>query len=74
MSATANEETTKKRKKNPPPARIAYDFEEFAQLFGRERGWTYRQVKAGKVRAITGFGKMMIPVSEVERITAEVLQ
>lgn len=50
------------------PARRAYDFEEFANIFGRSRDWTYRLQKAGKVRAITGYGKMMIPASEVDRI------
>lgn len=63
MATTLNKKT---------PDRVAYDFDEFARLFGRDRTWTYRQVNAGKVRVIRGYGKMMIPVSEVERITGEV--
>lgn len=51
------------------PDRVAYDFDEFAKLFGRDRSWTYRIAKAQKLKVITGYGKMMIPVSEVERIT-----
>lgn len=53
------------------PERVAYDFDEFAQLYGRDKSWTYRQVKAGRVRAITGFGKMMVPASEIARIAEE---
>lgn len=48
--------------------RVAYDFDETAKLFGRDRTWVYRQVKAGRIKAITGFGKMMIAVSEIERV------
>ena len=51
------------------PDRVALDFDEFANLFGRDRSWTYRMAKGGKLKVITGYGKMMIPVSEVERIT-----
>lgn len=50
------------------PDRVAYDFDEFAALFGRDRTWTCRQVKAGRIKAITGFGKMMISAAEAERI------
>lgn len=50
------------------PDRVAYDFDETAKKFGHDRTWVYRQVKAGRIRAITGFGKMMIPASEIERI------
>ena len=48
--------------------RVAYAFDEVAQMFGRDRTWVYRQVKAGKLQAITGFGKMMIAASEVQRV------
>jgi hypothetical protein len=48
--------------------RVAYDFDEFAQLFGHDRAWSYRMAKGNKVRTIKGYGKMMIPASEVERI------
>ncbi|HEY8960785.1 MAG TPA: hypothetical protein VIM57_01180 [Luteolibacter sp.] len=51
--------------------RAAYSLSEFARLFGRERTWAYRLVAAGKVRTITGFGKAMIPQSEVDRILSE---
>lgn len=48
--------------------RVAFDFDEFAKKFGRDRSWTYRQVRAGRIKVISGYGKMMIPASEVERI------
>jgi len=50
------------------PDRVAYDFDETAAKFGHDRTWVYRQVKAGRIRAITGFGKMLIPASEIERM------
>jgi hypothetical protein len=56
-------------KSKTTPDRVALDFDEFANLFGRDRSWTYRMAKANKLKVITGYGKMMIPVSEVERIT-----
>ncbi len=37
-------------------------------MMGRERTWAYRQVQQGRIRAITGFGAMMIPASEIKRI------
>lgn len=44
---------------------------EFAALFGKERTWAYRQLKAGKVQAITELGRTLIPRSEVERVLNE---
>jgi hypothetical protein len=52
----------------PPVERVAYSFEETAQQVGRHRCWVYRQVKAGRIRAITGYGAAMIPASEIKRI------
>jgi hypothetical protein len=48
--------------------RVAYSFAEFAEQVGKERTWVYRQVKKGRIRAITGFGAAMIPAVEVDRI------
>ena len=44
---------------------------EFAALFGKSQTWGYRQLYAGKVKAITEYGRTMIPASEVERILGE---
>lgn len=48
--------------------RAAYSLKEAARLFGKDRCWAYRMVEQGKLRAITGFGAMLIPASEIERI------
>lgn len=48
--------------------RVAFTLAEAASMMGHERTWAYRQVQAGKIRAIIGFGKMMIPASEIRRI------
>lgn len=48
--------------------RVAYTFAEFAKKCGRDRGWSYRMAKAGKLRVVTGYGAAMIPASEIERI------
>lgn len=57
---------TKRAKK--PGERVSYSFAEFAEMVGKERTWVYRQVKKGRLRAITGYGAAMIPASEVDRI------
>jgi hypothetical protein len=54
--------------KQPTNKRLAFSFSEFAALAGKDRGWVYRQVKLGRIKAITGFGAAMIPASEIERI------
>lgn len=49
-------------------AKLIYTPKEFAELFGKERTWTYRQLYAGKVKAITKLGQVQIPHSEVEKL------
>ncbi len=49
-------------------AKLTYTPKEFAELFGKERTWTYRQLYAGKVKAITKLGQVQIPHSEVEKL------
>ncbi len=48
--------------------RVSYSFAEVAEMAGKERTWIYRQVKKGRIRAITGYGAAMIPATEIERI------
>ena len=48
--------------------RVAFSPKEFAELFGKEQTWGYRQIYAGKVKTVTEYGRMMIPASEVEKI------
>ena len=48
--------------------RLAFSPGEFAQLFGKSQTWGYRQIYAGKVKAITEHGRILIPAVEVEAI------
>lgn len=48
--------------------RVAFSPGEFATLFGKSQTWGYRQIYAGKVKAITEHGRILIPAAEVERI------
>lgn len=48
--------------------KATYTAAEFAALFGKERTWGYRQLYAGKVKAITKLGQTLIPQSEVDKL------
>lgn len=48
--------------------RVTFSLGEFAALFGKSQTWGYRQIYAGKVQAITEYGRILIPAAEVERI------
>jgi hypothetical protein len=48
--------------------RVAFSPGEFAALFGKSQTWGYRQIYAGKVKAITEHGRILIPAAEVEAI------
>jgi hypothetical protein len=52
----------------PESSRKAYTLEETASFFGKDRSWAYRQVKAGRLKVITGYGAMLVPRTEIERI------
>jgi hypothetical protein len=49
-------------------SKISYTPEEFASCFGKSKYWAYRQIRLGRVHPITGYGDMIIPHSELERI------
>jgi hypothetical protein len=51
--------------------KITYTPAQFAEVFGKERSWAYRQLYAGKVQAITQLGRTLIPKSEVDRLLKE---
>ena len=48
--------------------RAAYSLEEFSQMLGHNRAWGYRHAKLGSFRVIRGYGKALVPASELERI------
>ena len=49
-------------------SRMAYTLEETAAMFGKHRSWAYRQVRTKQLKVITGYGAMLVPRSEIERI------
>lgn len=53
----------------PFAERLAFTPREFAALFGRGQTWGYRQLYAGRVRVIKNAGRLMIPRTEVERLS-----
>jgi len=48
--------------------RAAYSLEEFSQMLGHNRAWGYRMAKDDRIRVIRGYGKALVPASELERI------
>ena len=51
--------------------KVTYTPAEFAAIFDKERTWAYRQLHAGKVKAISEYGRTLIPKSEVDRLLGE---
>jgi Helix-turn-helix domain len=79
MPTTDTKKTRRKTPDNRPPLsqlreRAALSLDEFASLFGRRKNWAYRLVWTGKIRVIKPAGEMMIPQSEVQRLTAEPIE
>ena len=56
----------------PLPDKLVYSPAEFAAIFGKSQTWGYRQLYAGKVKAITEYGRTLIPKAEVDRVLQEV--
>ena len=46
----------------------AYTAGQFGKVFGKNGAWTRRMVNSGKLKAIRGWGEMMIPSSEIDRM------
>lgn len=53
------------------PEKVALSPGEFAAIFGKSQTWGYRQLYSGNVKALTGYGRILIPVSEVDRLLSE---
>jgi hypothetical protein len=68
MRENANRRPSQKKQLIRLSQRAALTPTEFAALFGKQKIWAYRQIYAGRVTAITGFGNMMIPRAELDRI------
>ncbi len=48
--------------------RAAYSPAEFAASCGRHGSWAYRLLYAGKLKAVTQLGRILIPATELERV------
>jgi hypothetical protein len=57
-----------RRDQNQRVNRAAYSPAEFAATCGRHPTWTYRLLYSGKIHAITGLGRILIPASELDRV------
>jgi len=55
----------------PTAEQKALTIPQFAAQFGKKRGWGYHWVSTGRVKTIKGFGNILIPRSEVDRIINE---
>jgi hypothetical protein len=53
----------------PLSERAAYTPNEFAALFGHRATWGYRLIYSGRVRTIQNLGRLLIPRSEIERLS-----
>ncbi len=53
-----------------PVIREGYSPAEFARSFGKHPTWAYRHLYAGKLKAVTQLGRLLIPRSELERLMA----
>jgi hypothetical protein len=62
---------TKSRPKSNPKDRAVLSPEEFGDVFGKSKSWTYRMIYSGKIRTIHGLGYIMVPASEIARLTGE---
>jgi Helix-turn-helix domain len=56
------------RKEKTEFTRAAYSPAEFAASCGKHPSWAYRLLYANKIRAVTELGRILIPVSELERV------
>ncbi len=66
------QEKKRSQKKQPLPfeQRLGFSPTEFAGMFGKQAVWGYRQIYAGKVKAIQELGRLIIPKSEIDRLLA----
>ena len=54
--------------------RKAYTVEEAARLLGCHKVSVYRRIYSGEIKILKGFGRLMIPASEMDRFVGEVTE
>jgi hypothetical protein len=59
---------SQKKQTLPFDQRLGYSPGEFAAAFNKQIVWAYRQIYAGRIKCIKGFGRTIIPRSELERL------
>lgn len=50
------------------PQAVAITLKEFAERFGKSRHWAYELRNKGQLKTIEGYGDLLVPASEVQRI------
>jgi hypothetical protein len=65
-----NQSPSRSQKKGSLPVadRAGFSPNEFAALFGKQAVWAYRQIYAGRIRCVKGFGRTIIPRSELDKV------
>ena len=58
------------REQNQEIERAAYSPSEFAAACGRHATYAYRLLYAGKIKAVSSLGRLLIPASELSRVMA----
>lgn len=48
--------------------RTAYSPAEFSAACGKSKTWAYRLLYSGKLKAVTQFGHILIPATEMDRL------
>jgi hypothetical protein len=64
------ESTSRSQKKKVIPVedRAGFSPNEFAALFGKQVVWAHRLIYSGRIRCIKGFGRTIIPRSELDKV------
>ncbi len=51
--------------------RVGFSPAEFAAAFGKHPAFAYRLLYSGKIKAVSNYGRLCIPATELERVMAE---
>jgi excisionase family DNA binding protein len=64
--------TTQSNSENGLAKRRAYTIAEAAALLGVHKVSVYRRIYSGEIKVLSGFGRLMIPETELERFLGNV--
>lgn len=57
-----------KHQQQPAAPQVAYTLAQFANLFGKNRSWSYRLAASGKIKVVNGYGSALVPATEIDRL------